>query len=61
MDTYKLFIDGDFVEAQSGETFESVDPGTGAVIARVAGRARPTPRRRSRRLAAPSTTGSGAV
>ena len=36
MDTYKLFIDGEFVEAQSGETFESVDPGTGAVVARVA-------------------------
>ena len=33
MDAYKLFIDGDFVDAQSGETFESVDPGTGAVIA----------------------------
>ncbi len=36
MDSYKLFIDGDFVDAQSGETFESIDPGTGAVIARVA-------------------------
>ena len=36
MDKYKLFIDGEFVEAQSGETFESVDPGTGAVIAQVA-------------------------
>ncbi len=36
MDAYKLFIDGDFVDAQSGETFESVDPGTGAVIAQVA-------------------------
>jgi len=36
MDEYKLFIDGEFVEAQSGETFESVDPGTGAVIAQVA-------------------------
>jgi acyl-CoA reductase-like NAD-dependent aldehyde dehydrogenase/alcohol dehydrogenase class IV len=36
MDTYKLFIDGGFVESQSGETFESLDPGTGAVIAQVA-------------------------
>jgi acyl-CoA reductase-like NAD-dependent aldehyde dehydrogenase len=36
MDAYKLFIDGGFVDAQSGETFESLDPGTGAVIARVA-------------------------
>src|SRR5664280_590189 len=36
MDAYQLFIDGDFVDALSGETFESIDPGTGAVIARVA-------------------------
>ena len=36
MDTYKLFIDGEFVESESGETFETLDPGTGAVIARVA-------------------------
>ena len=30
MDHYKLFIDGEFVEAQSGATFESIDPGTEA-------------------------------
>ncbi|HET6965449.1 MAG TPA: aldehyde dehydrogenase family protein [Acidimicrobiales bacterium] len=36
MDTYDLFIDGRFVPAESGETFETVDPGTGAVIATVA-------------------------
>ncbi len=36
MDTYELFIDGEFVTAERGETFETVDPGTGAVIANVA-------------------------
>ena len=36
MDHYKLFIDGEFVDAQSGETFESIDPGTGLAIATVA-------------------------
>jgi acyl-CoA reductase-like NAD-dependent aldehyde dehydrogenase/alcohol dehydrogenase class IV len=36
MDQYKLFIDGKFVDAASGQTFESVDPGTGAPIATVA-------------------------
>lgn len=36
MDTYKLFIDGAFVDAQSGQTFESIDPGTGSPIAAVA-------------------------
>src|ERR1035437_18592 len=36
MDSYKLFINGEFVDARSGDTFESVDPGSGAVIAHVA-------------------------
>ena len=36
MDSYKLFINGEFVDARSGDTFESVDPGSGAVIAQVA-------------------------
>ena len=36
MDTYALFIDGNFVPAESGQTFETSDPGTGAVIASVA-------------------------
>ena len=36
MEHYKLFIDGEFVEAQSGATFESIDPGTGLPIATVA-------------------------
>jgi aldehyde dehydrogenase (NAD+) len=36
MDRYKLFIDGEFVEAQDGKTFESIDPGTGLPIATVA-------------------------
>jgi len=36
MEQYKLFIDGEFVDAASGKTFESVDPGTEAPIATVA-------------------------
>lgn len=36
MDHYKLFINGEFVEAATGETFESIDPGTGAPFATVA-------------------------
>jgi acyl-CoA reductase-like NAD-dependent aldehyde dehydrogenase/alcohol dehydrogenase class IV len=36
MDHYKLFINGEFVDAASGETFESIDPGTGQPIATVA-------------------------
>ena len=32
----QLFIGGQFVEAQSGETFEVVNPSTGKVIAEVA-------------------------
>lgn len=36
MEQYKLFIDGEFVNAASGETFESIDPGKGMPIAQVA-------------------------
>lgn len=36
MDQYKLFINGEFVDAEDGKTFESVDPGTGAPIATLA-------------------------
>ncbi len=36
MDHYKLFINGQFVDAADGQTFESLDPGTGAPIATVA-------------------------
>jgi len=36
MEHYKLFIDGEFVEAQSGATFETIDPGTSAAVATVA-------------------------
>ena len=36
MDQYKLFIDGKFVDAASGKTFETYDPGSGAPIAIVA-------------------------
>ena len=32
----KLFIDGAYVDARAGKTFESVNPATGEVIARVA-------------------------
>ena len=27
MEHYKLFIDGEFVEAASGDVFETIDPG----------------------------------
>jgi aldehyde dehydrogenase (NAD+) len=36
MDNYKLFINGNFVDAASGKTFESIDPGTGLAFASVA-------------------------
>ncbi len=36
MDNYKLFIDGKFVDAADGKTFETFDPGTGLPIATVA-------------------------
>jgi len=36
MEQYKLFIDGEFVDAADGKTFESIDPGTEAPIATVA-------------------------
>jgi acyl-CoA reductase-like NAD-dependent aldehyde dehydrogenase/alcohol dehydrogenase class IV len=36
VEQYKLFINGEFVDAASGKTFESIDPGTEAPIATVA-------------------------
>lgn len=36
MEHFRLFIDGEFVDAQDGRTFESIDPGTGEAIASVA-------------------------
>jgi aldehyde dehydrogenase (NAD+) len=36
MDQYKLFIDGEFVDAADGKTFETIDPGTGLPFATVA-------------------------
>jgi acyl-CoA reductase-like NAD-dependent aldehyde dehydrogenase/alcohol dehydrogenase class IV len=36
MEQYKLFINGEFVDAADGKTFESIDPGTEAPIATVA-------------------------
>ena len=36
MDHYKLFIDGEFVEAADGSKFETIDPGTGQPFATVA-------------------------
>ena len=36
MEQYKLFINGEFVDAASGKTFQSIDPGSGAPIATVA-------------------------
>ena len=36
MEHYKLFIDGQFVDAADGATFETIDPGTGLPMATVA-------------------------
>jgi aldehyde dehydrogenase (NAD+) len=36
MEQYRLFINGEFVDAASGKTFEAIDPGTEAPIATVA-------------------------
>ncbi len=36
MEHYKLFINGEFVDAADGKTFESIDPGTESPIATVA-------------------------
>jgi aldehyde dehydrogenase (NAD+) len=36
MDHYQLFIDGEFVDAADGKTFETIDPGNGEAIATVA-------------------------
>jgi aldehyde dehydrogenase (NAD+) len=36
MREYRLFIDGDFVDSVSGETFQTHDPSTGEVVATVA-------------------------
>ncbi len=36
MDHYKLFINGEFVDASDGKIFESFDPGSGAPIATIA-------------------------
>ena len=36
MDHYQLFIDGEFVDAKDGATFESIDPGNETPIATVA-------------------------
>jgi aldehyde dehydrogenase (NAD+) len=36
MDQYKLFIDGEFVDAADGKTFDTIDPGTGLPFATVA-------------------------
>lgn len=36
MEEHKLFINGEYVDAKSGETFESIDPGTGIPFAKIA-------------------------
>ncbi|HWJ96805.1 MAG TPA: aldehyde dehydrogenase family protein, partial [Acidimicrobiales bacterium] len=36
MADYQLFIDGEYVDAQSGETFDTTDPATGQVIGSIA-------------------------
>jgi acyl-CoA reductase-like NAD-dependent aldehyde dehydrogenase/alcohol dehydrogenase class IV len=41
LDHYQLFIDGEFVDAQDGATFESIDPGNETPIATVARAGKP--------------------
>ena len=36
MADYQLFIDGEYVDAQSGETFTTYDPATGQAIGEIA-------------------------
>ena len=36
MEHFRLYIDGDFVDAADGATFETFDPGSGAAVATVA-------------------------
>ena len=36
MKTYQLYIDGEFVDSQSGETFTSINPATEEPVAEVA-------------------------
>jgi acyl-CoA reductase-like NAD-dependent aldehyde dehydrogenase len=60
MDQYKLFINGEFVDASDGKTFESFDPGSGAPIATVAVPVKPTLKRLLPPPARPSTAASGA-
>lgn len=45
MNRYELFLDGRFVPAASGETYDSVNPATGEVVARVARAGREDARR----------------
>ena len=33
---YKLFINGEFVDAAAGGTFETINPGNGEIISRIA-------------------------
>ena len=61
MEHYKLFIDGEFVEAANGNVFETIDPGTGVSFARS-----PRPARRMRKQLLPQpedhlTAASGAI
>ena len=58
MADYKLFINGEYVEAQSGETFTTSDPATGQPIGEVAKAGR-IPSEPSRPLGRPSTKAPG--
>ncbi len=51
----RLFIDGKWVEAASGKTFETHNPSTGEVLAAWRRATRRTSTARSRRRGAPST------
>jgi hypothetical protein len=57
---YKMLIGGQWVDARSGKTFESINPYTGQVWAPPLKRTKRTWMRRCVPLARPSTRGRGA-
>lgn len=59
MADYNLFIGGEFMAAQEGAVFDSIDPSSGQTLATVAKAGKPTPSVRSPPRGRPSTTGAG--
>ena len=61
MDHYKLFIDGEFVEAKDGKSFETMTPGKDRLSQRSLRQERPMPKRPLLRHEDLLTAGCGAV